>query len=731
MAPLSSKQQDEFGLPISVVILIQTMIAVVYIVPIESDRALSLDVRLRSIEPVLYLIPLATIGLYRWRETVGRWFAVIAPALLVLTMQLWLPIPGSSALLAVATGLAAGLLGPRAAIGVAFASVAGLLVLRSLFGAPDSWQIGIAVVSILTMLSLTVAMYRAATNVAHWSAAYYQQAMQMTQENRANRGALQQTLDDLAHANRQMTLLYEKQSVLQRMAEEAERTKSAFVAKVSHEFRTPLNMIIGLSSVMLENPAMYGRPLPPALLEDLQIIHRNCDHLAGLVDDVLSLSQLQSGNIGLHREELDIARTIDDALQVVRPLIDQKKLRISVEIPPDLRRVPADRTRIRQVILNLLSNAARFTDSGGISVRVDEQKNQVVIAVADSGPGIAPADSERIFEPFCQGSDHVWREKGGSGLGLTISKQFVELHGGRIWLESTIGLGTTFYVSLPLQPPLPVSRMADSWISREWVWFERQNRSTSAPIHALPRLLVYDSTEEIAQGISHWSEHVEIVTADCLDDVMAEARNTPVQALVLGAQNTTDLLPLLQEAASSLPDTPVFGWTLPARISPALRAGADHYLNKPISLEKFRQCLAGLPDPIRRALVADDDEDARLLLARMLTLCLGEIAIDSACDGAQALHLLQTGSYDLVLLDVMMPQMSGLSLLEWLRSRPTTATTPVIVISAQDLYESPPVCRQVVVSFERGISLENALECTLGVTRTLMIQGAELHPAPG
>ena len=173
-----------------------------------------------------------------------------------------------------------------------------------------------------------------------------------------------------------MTLLYERQTVLQRMAEEAERTKSAFVAKVSHEFRTPLNMIIGLASVMIENPRMYGRTLPASLLEDLRIIYRNCDHLASLVNDVLALSQTAVRERRAAPRSARPAATIDEALDVVRPLISQKKLALNVELPPSFRPIAADRTRIRQVILNLLSNAARFTDKGGISVRAGEQDEQ-------------------------------------------------------------------------------------------------------------------------------------------------------------------------------------------------------------------------------------------------------------------------------------------------------------------------------------------------------------------
>ena len=730
MVQSETDQMADIRVPISVAIVLQVIIAAAYIVPIESDPALSTEPRLRLLEAALYLSPLLTLALYSWRPQVGRWFAVLAPAAILFALQNWLPIPGSLALLAIATGLAAALIGTRAAVGVAAGSVLMLLVLRATTGAPDGWQTGIAFVAIMATLILTTSVQRAVADVAAWSHNYYLQAVRIMQENRAAHGALQQALEELAHANRQMTLLYERQTVLQRMAEEAERTKSAFVAKVSHEFRTPLNMIIGLASVMIENPRMYGRALPAALLEDLRIIYRNCDHLASLVNDVLALSQLQSGSVVLHRETLDLAATINEALEVVRPLISQKKLALNVELPNDLSPIAADRTRIRQVILNLLSNAARFTDRGAISVRAAEQEGQVIIEVADSGPGIPAAAMERIFEPFGQASEQVWREKGGSGLGLTISKQFVELHGGRIWLESEVGVGTVFFVALPRVEAHLVARLPGSWISREWQWRERAKRGSLPTLPDRPRVVVYDPTAQIEPGINSYGEQVEVVAHASLAGVIDEVQKTPAHAVVVGADSVAGLLPLLQAAAPQLPDTPVLGWALPLRTAPALRAGADHYLVKPLSLATLKQALAAAPQPLRRVLVADDDDEARRLLARMLALHDAEMVVAAAADGEEALRLLHEQDFDLLLLDMMMPRLNGLQVIEALRHDARTCSLPVIMISAQDLYATQPVCTEVVVTLGNGIQLGKALECAVGVAQILFSPLQAPHPAP-
>jgi signal transduction histidine kinase/CheY-like chemotaxis protein len=723
-------QMDDVHIPISIAIVLQAIIAAAYIIPIESDPVLSTEPRFRFLEAILYLSPLLTLALYHWHPQAGRWFAVLAPAVIVFALQSWLPIPGSLALLASATGLAAGLIGPRAAVGVAAASVLSLVVLRAVTGAVDGWQTGIAFIAILTTLVLTISVHRAAVAVAAWNRNYYLEAVRTMQESRAAQGALQQALDDLAHANRQMTLLYERQTVLQRMAEEAEHTKSAFVAKVSHEFRTPLNMIIGLASVMIENPRMYGRTLPAPLLEDLRIIYRNCDHLASLVNDVLALSQLQSGSVVLHREPLDLAATISEALDVVRPLINQKKLALTVELPVQLSPIAGDRTRIRQVILNLLSNAARFTDKGGIIVRASEQDEQVIIAVADSGPGISTADMERIFEPFCQASEQVWREKGGSGLGLTISKQFVELHGGRIWLESEVGVGTVFFVALPLVEARPVTRLPGSWISREWQWRERTNRGSLPTLPDRPRVVVYDPTAEIEPGLSSYGEQLELVAHAGMASVIDEVHKTPAHAVLLGADSVAGLLPLLHAAAPQLPDTPLVGWILPLRTAPALRAGANQYLIKPVSLPTLKQRLAAVAQPVHRVLIADDDEEARRLLARMLALHDADMVVAEAADGEEALRLIQEQDFDLLLLDVMMPRLNGLQVLETLRKDSRTCGMPVIMISAQDLYATQPVCSEMVIALGDGIQLGKALECTVGVAQMLFSPLRAPHQAP-
>ena len=224
------------------------------------------------------------------------------------------------------------------------------------------------------------------------------------EEVRSRRAEVEQALADLEHANRQLALANERMAVLRAIAEEAQKSKTEFVARVSHEFRTPLNMIIGLVDLLVETPEVYGEALPTAFFEDLKIVHRNCEHLSSMVSDVLDLSQVEAGRVALHQERVNLAELIDGAVAVVASLLERKGLALAVEVPPDLPVIYCDPTRIRQVVLNLVSNAVRFTERGGITIRAAQEGDAVQVSVADTGPGITPEDALRIFEPFCQGN---------------------------------------------------------------------------------------------------------------------------------------------------------------------------------------------------------------------------------------------------------------------------------------------------------------------------------------
>lgn len=231
---------------------------------------------------------------------------------------------------------------------------------------------------------------------------------------------------------------------------ELDRSKRQFLANMSHELRTPLTNIIGFSRLMLKG---IDGPLSEQQRNDLQIIYHNGQHLLGLINDLLDISQIEAGLMELEFREVDLADLIRSVMATINALVRDKDVVLREEVAADLPPVQADPARMRQVLLRLLANAAKFTEQGEIRVRSWADEEQVYISVSDTGVGIAPEHMERIFERFEQGLLENGRRPNGAGLGLALSKEFIEMHGGEIWVESEVGQGTTFTFSLPLRPP--------------------------------------------------------------------------------------------------------------------------------------------------------------------------------------------------------------------------------------------------------------------------------------
>jgi signal transduction histidine kinase len=233
-----------------------------------------------------------------------------------------------------------------------------------------------------------------------------------------------------------------------RELEEASRHKSQFLANMSHELRTPLNAILGYTELIVDQ--IYGE-VPEKISEVLDRVQKSGRHLLGLINDVLDLSKIEAGQLTLGLTDYSFADVVHSVVSAVESLASEKQLRLTADVPPDLPIGQGDERRITQVLLNLVGNAIKFTEKGEVAVRVTNSAGGFVVSVADTGPGIAEADRQKIFEEFQQVDSSPTRTKGGTGLGLAIAKRIVELHGGRIWVESTVGKGSTFYFSVPVR----------------------------------------------------------------------------------------------------------------------------------------------------------------------------------------------------------------------------------------------------------------------------------------
>ena len=657
-----------------------------------------------------------------WRPIVGRWALVLGLLGIIHGVVLWAAIPTALVLVVVPVGLAVSLVGVPAGLAMAAAESAILVLGGPRLGTGvDVSQVALTLLALWSVWGMLYLTKRSVGQMAQWSVANFERARALLDEARTRQSDLKDALDALAHANRQLALTYDKLAAAHAVAEEARRTKAAFVANVSHEFRTPLNMIIGLVDLLLETPEVYGERLPGPLLKDLEIVGRNCEHLSSMVNDVLDLSRIEAGRPSLYREQVPIRAIIDEALEAVRPLTTKKGLELAAQVPADLPLVYCDRTRIRQVVLNLLSNAARFTEQGGITVRAQRDDGHLRVEVSDTGPGILKSEAERIFEPFHQQSLPVRRQAGGTGLGLSISKQFVELHGGRMWLDSQVGVGSTFSFILPFTPPAEPSAPASRWIMEGWV--ERRVAPVVPETQLDRRLVLCDAAGELDALLARYDDRTEFALCRDVGEAIAQVRLCPAQALVVSAPQVEALLPLVRRARQDLPDTPVLGCVMPPRGAHTLAAGAAGFLLKPVTRADLSRALASMNRPVRDVLVVDDDVEASDLIARLVRANDPSIRVRTASSAAQALAELRRQPPEVVMMDIVMPDEDGWEALAEIQRDPQLKEIPVLIISAQDPQDQPWASEALLATVGGGIPISKVLRCLYEVSSLLVQPG--------
>jgi signal transduction histidine kinase len=233
-----------------------------------------------------------------------------------------------------------------------------------------------------------------------------------------------------------------------RELEIASKHKSEFLANMSHELRTPLNAILGYTELILDN--IYG-DVPENIQEVLDRVEKNGRHLLGLINDVLDLSKIEAGQLVLSLDDYSMKEVVHTVFTSVESLAAEKNLELKVSVSPGVSKGKGDQQRISQVLLNLVGNAIKFTEEGEIRIEATASNDTYVVSVSDTGLGLSEADRQRVFEEFHQVDGSSTRKKGGTGLGLSIAKRIVEMHGGRIWVESTVGKGSTFWFTLPVR----------------------------------------------------------------------------------------------------------------------------------------------------------------------------------------------------------------------------------------------------------------------------------------
>ena len=561
------------------------------------------------------------------------------------------------------------------------------------------------------LLVLGLAFARSLSSLTGWSIVHYRKAREELEEIRNERVGLLEIQEDFIKANNELARMTDRLAAMTQVAEEARRTKEEFVARVSHELRTPLNMIIGFSEVIMKSPQLYGESIPSSLLVDVDAILRNSQHLSRLVDDILDLSQVEAGRMALTKEWVSAPEVLGEAISVVKGLVDSKGLYLRQEISANLPPLFCDSTRIRQVVINLLGNAVRFTEQGGVIIRARLDGNFLVFSVTDTGPGIAAADQKRVFEPFQQVNSVLRRHKGGTGLGLTISRQFVEMHGGRIWLESQVGVGSTFFFSLPVNSAVPEVEVAPSrWFSP---YFEYDQRTRPANLPApefRPRYVLVESEDSLQRLFTRYADNVEVVCMKRIEDAVNEVRRSPAEALILNQPG--DLQdPVLKSHLDNLPfGTPVISCWMPGREEAARKLGVVEYIVKPVSRQDLLAILEKMP-AVKKVLLVDDEPEILRLFVRMLSLVDRPLTILQAMNGRRALQLLRSRKPDLVLLDLVMPEMDGFEVIEAKSQDPSIRDIPVVAVSSLNPRGETNVSHTFSVSRGSGLSARELLNC--------------------
>ena len=465
-----------------------------------------------------------------------------------------------------------------------------------------------------------------------------------------------------------------------REAEGASRSKSQFLANMSHELRTPLNAIIGYSEMLVEEAEDLGNE---AMLADLAKIHSAGRHLLSLINDILDLSKIEAGKMDLFVEDFELAPVVEDVISTARPLAEKTGARIEESGRAELGVMRSDVTRIRQVLLNLLSNACKFTQGGTVRLSVSREGDQVRFVVADDGIGMTPEQLERLFQAFTQASASTSAKFGGTGLGLAISRQFCRMMGGDIEVASEEGKGSTFTVTLPAVAP---SRAPEAATEVEVPEGEARAAGEAGTV-----LIVDD--EPTARELM--ARHLRRAGFNVLEAADGRAGLEAAKAARPDVITLDVLMPrmdgwaVLQELKSDpdLADIPVIMATITDERNLGIALGASEYLTKPIDRERLAAVLArysraGAP---RRVLVVEDEESARTLIRRALEAEGWEV--DEAENGRVALERLAEREPALVLLDLMMPEMDGFEFLETLREGDEPSPVPVVVITAKELTE--------------------------------------------
>lgn len=470
------------------------------------------------------------------------------------------------------------------------------------------------------------------------------------------------------------------------LAESANLSKSQFIANMSHELRTPLNAIIGYSEMLKEDADDLELP---KFVEDLHKILGSARHLLGLINDVLDISKIEAGKMEIYNEIFDVDSMLEEVISTVQPLMTKNHCILVTEFEVGLGKIYSDLTKVRQMLLNLLSNSAKFTNEGKVTLsiyrQIEENNDWLVIKVSDEGIGMTSEQLKKLFQPFVQADASTTRKYGGTGLGLVITKRFVEMLRGTIQVESKFGHGSTFTIRLPAHLPeiLPLE--------------EKIKTIVEATPEEQQIVLVIDDDQNVREMLQNYIHKLgyRVALAANGDEGLRLARKLKPAAITLDAvmpgMDGWMVLSALK-TDPQLAKIPVIMATMFEEENEGYSLGATDYLIKPISQEQLRLTLSKYQisnQTQQRVMVVEDDHITRGMMEMMLTRAGWQVC--TAENGRRALEILEKCEKNqeimpsLILLDLMMPELDGFQVVDHLHRHPTWQNIPVIVLTAKDI----------------------------------------------
>lgn len=495
-----------------------------------------------------------------------------------------------------------------------------------------------------------------------------QELLRTLDELHARQGDLERVNRELEDTNRGVVALYAELDERADHLRRADELKTKFLSNMTHEFRTPVNSIIALTNLLADR---LGAPADQK--DEIYYIRKSAQQLSDIVDDLLDIAKVEAGKIEVRPAPFEVAALFGALRGMLRPLLVNPSLNLVFDEADDLPPILSDESKVSQILRNFISNALKYTERGEVRVtaRLTASREHVEFSVSDTGIGIPEGDVDRVFDEFVQIENPLQRRVKGTGLGLPLTRRLAHLLGGRISVQSTLGIGSVFTVTIP-------------------VLFRDARVRARPPLDGrLPVLVVEDSDEDILlyeRALA--STRYQILPATSLAGALSALESVRPAAIVLDlriqGQDAWDFVAKLKRESSTRAIPLIIASTLDDR-QKGFALGADAYGVKPIAREWLLDTLEALtaPHPSVRVLTVDDEETFRFIIREMLSG--PEFEVVAAGSGREGLRMIKETNPDVILLDLRLTDMTGVDVCERLRDDPHTAHKPVLLVTSQQL----------------------------------------------